>query len=35
LREFRILLDKNSENGTKYVYSLNWESICKAGGGFQ
>jgi glycosidase len=23
LREFRILLDKNSENGTKYVYSLN------------
>lgn len=33
LQEFRILLDKNSENGTKYVQGLNCESICKEYGG--
>jgi hypothetical protein len=34
LQEFRILLDKNSENGTKYVDSLNCKSIFKEGGRF-
>lgn len=29
LQEFRILLDKNSENGTKYVDCLINEFICK------
>jgi hypothetical protein len=32
LRDFRILLDKNSENGTKYADSLNNYFILKGSG---